>query len=176
MSGAAVLARARAAGVAVGVEGGNLRLRGAAQPPADLLAELRTHKAELVALLTAPMPEPVTRDPAPEPVTPVTRDPMPTGNRVEAQKTAEIRQFHGGVTPVTPVTRDLSNAGRDERAAPTVPDDADEPPPPVAKAVPGLPYAEWVDGMAEALLANPMYRPVTRCRFGPSHLTRWCGA
>ena len=53
MSAAAALARAHAAGVVLEVEGGNLRLRGAEKPPADLLAELRTHKAEVVALLTA---------------------------------------------------------------------------------------------------------------------------
>jgi hypothetical protein len=49
-----VLARAHAAGLAVVADGGNIRLRGAVKPPADLLADLRTHKADVLALLTAP--------------------------------------------------------------------------------------------------------------------------
>lgn len=54
MTAAGLLTRAHAAGLAVVAEGGNLRLRGAVKPPADLLAELRTHKADVLALLTAP--------------------------------------------------------------------------------------------------------------------------
>ncbi len=59
MTAAGVLARAHAAGLAVAAEGGNLRLRGPVKPPADLLAELRAHKAEVLALLTAPPNDPL---------------------------------------------------------------------------------------------------------------------
>ncbi len=51
MTAAAVLARARAAGLVVEAAGGNLRLRAAAEPPAAILADLRQNKAEVLALL-----------------------------------------------------------------------------------------------------------------------------
>lgn len=123
------------------------------------LADLRA-----LARRSAPMPEPVHRNPTPELVTPVTREPMPMGNRREAQKTAEIRQSHGGVTRVIHVTGDFDNAGAEERAAPandlvpTEPDAADDPPPLVVKPIQGLPQAEWVEAMAVALMANPVNR------------------
>ena len=54
MTAAAVLARAQAAGLTVVAEGGGIRLRGSAKPPADLLADLRANKADVLALLTGP--------------------------------------------------------------------------------------------------------------------------
>jgi hypothetical protein len=60
MSAAAVLSAARAAGVVVTVEHGNLRAR--PTPPAEIVAALRQHKAEVVALLSEP--EPWVDDPA----------------------------------------------------------------------------------------------------------------
>jgi len=51
LTAAALLARAHAAGLIVVAEGDNLRLRGPLEPPADLLVELRAHKAEVLALL-----------------------------------------------------------------------------------------------------------------------------
>lgn len=98
------------------------------------------------------------RVPPPEPVTPVTRDPLPTGYKVEAQKTEGNRQFQEPVTRVTPVTRDLGNVGRGKRTgpandlAPPLPTDA----PLAALAEPGLSDAEWVEAMAAALMANPV--------------------
>lgn len=50
MTAAPALARARAAGLTLTAEDGRLRWRGP-QPPADLLAELRQHKADLLRLL-----------------------------------------------------------------------------------------------------------------------------
>ena len=82
-------------------------------------------------------------------VTRVTRNPNATGYTGDAEKTAEIRQFHGDVTPGTPVTRDLCNAGTDERTAPI-----NDPVP----TMPGMSDADWVEGMAAALMANPVYR------------------
>ena len=98
------------------------------------------------------------RVPPPEPVTPVTRDPLRTGYKVEAQKTEGNRQFQEPVTRVTLVTRDLGNIGGRERTGPAndlVPPLLDEAPM-AAVAVPGLPVAEWVEGMAAALMANPV--------------------
>ncbi|WP_288049840.1 hypothetical protein [Acidiphilium sp.] len=65
MTPAAALARAHAAGLTVTAEGGRLRWRGPPPPP-DLLADLRAHKAALLALLTAandttPAPDPSDR-------------------------------------------------------------------------------------------------------------------
>lgn len=54
MSAAAVLRVARAAGVDVAAEGGDLALNAENEPPAELLALLAEHKAELLALLTPP--------------------------------------------------------------------------------------------------------------------------
>jgi hypothetical protein len=58
LTAAGLLARAHSAGLVVVAEGGNLRLRGPVKPPADLLAELRQHKPEVLALLTAPANDP----------------------------------------------------------------------------------------------------------------------
>jgi hypothetical protein len=51
VSAAELLDRATAAGVEIFLAGERVRVRAPVQPPADLLAELRRHKAELVALL-----------------------------------------------------------------------------------------------------------------------------
>jgi hypothetical protein len=91
--------------------------------------------------------------PTPEAVTPATRTPLPAGYRMEAQKTEENRQFQ---TAVTRVTRDSSNVDVEERTAPTndlAP--AVEKPAQVAQV---LTDAEWVEGMAAALMANPVYQ------------------
>lgn len=53
----------------------------------------------------------------PEVVTGVTRHPLPAGNRVEAQKNSENRQFQGTVPAVTGVTSNFDDVGADERAA-----------------------------------------------------------
>jgi hypothetical protein len=52
MRAAALLARARAAGLAVELEGGQLAVSGQGAAPAELLARLRDAKAELVGILT----------------------------------------------------------------------------------------------------------------------------
>jgi hypothetical protein len=52
LTAAVTLARARAAGLALTAEGGRLHWRGP-QPATELLAELRAHKAELLALPAA---------------------------------------------------------------------------------------------------------------------------
>ena len=54
MSAAEVLRVARAAGVDVAAEGGDLALNAEHEPPAEVLALLAEHKAELLALLTPP--------------------------------------------------------------------------------------------------------------------------
>lgn len=54
MTATALLARLDALGVSVKADGGVLRIRPASAIPADLLADLRAHKAELVELLTSP--------------------------------------------------------------------------------------------------------------------------
>ena len=59
MSVAAVLGRAYAAGLALQAHGDRLRWRGP-QPSADLLGELKVHKAELLVLLACTEPVPVT--------------------------------------------------------------------------------------------------------------------
>lgn len=58
LTAATVLARARAAGLVVEAAGGNLRLRAAAEPPAEILADLRQNKPEVLALLAAPADDP----------------------------------------------------------------------------------------------------------------------
>ena len=52
MSALTALAMAQAAGVSLAAEGSDLRVEADSEPPADLLAALREHKPELVALLT----------------------------------------------------------------------------------------------------------------------------
>lgn len=55
MTAAAAIERARAAGLRLAATGaGTLRLEADAEPPADVLADLRRHKAEVLALLRAP--------------------------------------------------------------------------------------------------------------------------
>jgi hypothetical protein len=49
-----LLDRANAAGVEIYLSGDRVRLRAPKQPPDALLAELRQHKADLVAFLTSP--------------------------------------------------------------------------------------------------------------------------
>ena len=51
MSAAAVLRAARAAGVELAIDGNDLLLEAASEPPAVVLDELSRHKAEIVALL-----------------------------------------------------------------------------------------------------------------------------
>jgi hypothetical protein len=46
---------ARAAGLSIAVEGGDLIVEADCDPPAELLAELRQHKAELIAVLVPPI-------------------------------------------------------------------------------------------------------------------------
>jgi TubC N-terminal docking domain len=48
-----ILKRAQAAGVTLAADGDQLRLKAPAEPPAELIEELRTHKAELLALLSS---------------------------------------------------------------------------------------------------------------------------
>ena len=48
---------ARAAGLSIEVEGGDLIVEADRDPPAGLLAELRQHKAELIAVLVPPVPD-----------------------------------------------------------------------------------------------------------------------
>ena len=60
MTAAAALAAARAAGVEITIEDGNLRAR--PTPPPEIVAGLRQHKVELLALLSEP--EPWGNDPA----------------------------------------------------------------------------------------------------------------
>ena len=52
MTAASLLARLGALGVSAKADGGSLRLRPASAIPADMLADLRTHKGDLLALLT----------------------------------------------------------------------------------------------------------------------------
>ena len=54
MSAAEVLRVGRAAGVEVAAEGGDLALNAEHEPPAEVLALLAEHKAELLELLTPP--------------------------------------------------------------------------------------------------------------------------
>jgi hypothetical protein len=91
--------------------------------------------------------------PTPEAVTPATRTPLPAGYRMEAQKIEENRQLQEAATPVTPVTRASSNLDVEERTAPT-----NDLAPTVEKPAPVLTDAEWVEGMAAALMANPVYQ------------------
>ena len=65
MSGAAALARARAAGLTLTAEGDRLRWRGP-PPPAEVLAALRRHKAEVLAQLAANDGPPVLPPASPE--------------------------------------------------------------------------------------------------------------
>ena len=51
MSAVAALEAARAAGVRVSLDGRDLSLRAAREPPSAVLASLREHKAEIVGLL-----------------------------------------------------------------------------------------------------------------------------
>jgi len=99
--------------------------------------------------------------PAPELVTRVTRDPLPTGYAVDVPKTAEFRLFQGAVTRVTP---NLSHAVGDPWLAPAndltlliLTTETDDEPPPLP-LVQGLSDAEWLDAMAEALTANSVDR------------------
>jgi hypothetical protein len=80
------------------IEGEKLRLRPASKVPTGLLADLRTHKAEVLALLTA------------------ANDPVP-----------------------------VTHTGPDET-------------PSIVASGGGLPAVEWVEQMARALMANPVYR------------------
>ena len=57
MTAAGLLPRLAEAGITAWAEGGRVRLRGH-EPAPDLLAEVRAHRAELLALLTAPDPSP----------------------------------------------------------------------------------------------------------------------
>jgi len=113
--------------------------------------------ADLRAMARRPAPAPVS-------VTPVARDPLPTGYRVDAKKIEENRQFQGVVTPVTRVSRDLSNAGEDSGFIPAndptsliATTETDDEPLPL-RLVQGLSDAEWLDGMVEALAANSVDR------------------
>src|SRR4051812_468243 len=49
-----LLARAATAGVEIRVEDGRLRIRALASPPADLMAELRASREDIIAALTPP--------------------------------------------------------------------------------------------------------------------------
>ncbi len=51
MSAANAIARAEAAGVRLWLDGSAVRMEAAAPPPADLLTELRTHRADVTRLL-----------------------------------------------------------------------------------------------------------------------------
>lgn len=58
MSAAALLERCRAAGVSLVADGDVLRVKAGLAPPADLLAELKAHKAEVLAALSAEVAPP----------------------------------------------------------------------------------------------------------------------
>jgi HEAT repeat protein len=73
---------------------------------------------------------------------------------MEAQKAVEGRQFQEAVTRVTPVTRDLSIVDVEEGTAPT--NALASPVENLTQAASVLPDAEWVEGMAAALMANPV--------------------
>lgn len=53
MRAAALLARARSAGLVVNLDDGRLAVSGTGDPPPDLMIQLRTHKASIVEHLTA---------------------------------------------------------------------------------------------------------------------------
>jgi hypothetical protein len=74
------------------------------------LADLRA-----MARRPAPTPEPVTRNPAPEAVTPVTPSDSARGYRGEGQKTEENRQLTEAVTRVTRVTPNFDDVWADKR-------------------------------------------------------------
>ena len=65
MTAAALLTQLSGLGVSAWADGAALRFKPASLVPPDVLADLRAHKAELLALLTAPDIQP-----APEPETP----------------------------------------------------------------------------------------------------------
>jgi hypothetical protein len=56
MTAALLLSRAEAAGLTLAVEGDTLRVRGRATPPAELLADLRRYKKDLLLLLARAQP------------------------------------------------------------------------------------------------------------------------
>jgi hypothetical protein len=59
-----LIENARAAGCSIEIEGGDLVVEADCDPPADLIASLRRHKAELIAFL---LPSPSTPAPSVEP-------------------------------------------------------------------------------------------------------------
>ncbi len=61
MSAAQILRMARAAGVSVTLDGGNLKLAASAAPPESVVEELSRNKAEIVELLRPAMPYEVER-------------------------------------------------------------------------------------------------------------------
>jgi hypothetical protein len=67
MSAATLLHTLRASGAVLGVNGGKLAIDSPAPLPDALLSDLRTHKAELLALLAANEPKPETGPQAPRP-------------------------------------------------------------------------------------------------------------
>lgn len=62
MSAAAILERCRAAGVSLHADGDRLKVTAPRPPPAELLDELRTHKAELLRLLAPVLPAAMLED------------------------------------------------------------------------------------------------------------------
>lgn len=69
MSGAAVLDQCRVAGISVWIEGERLRFKAAAPLADTLLADLRANKSELIALLSAPANDAITREIDPDALT-----------------------------------------------------------------------------------------------------------
>ncbi len=86
MSGAAALAAAHAAGLTLTAEGNRLRWRGP-PPPAEVLAALRRHKGEVLALLAA------------NDLTPVLPPASPEQEEAERRDRAAIEAVDGGTDP-----------------------------------------------------------------------------
>jgi hypothetical protein len=154
LSAAAAIGRARAAGLRLAAtDAGALRLEADAEPPADVLADLRRHKAEVLALLRAS-----------------------GGSGAMAAGGKSIGGIGGPITPMTPMPqapealapdRMLGRVSARERAEAAGPDDAPEPLP--------LPFrlAAWGD-------AADAPRPGDTCgtcsRRAPRGGRWWCEA
>ena len=77
MTAAALLAQLSGLGVSAWADGAVLRFKPASLVPPAVLADLRAHKAELLALLTAPIVAAVASPVAPVVVAPTEPQPMP---------------------------------------------------------------------------------------------------
>ncbi len=110
----ATLARARRLGVAVEIRSGRLWAGPAARLPADLLADLRRNKADVLRalVLLAPRPEPPAAEPS------VDTAPAPAGMMTPEQAEAEWRRFWSTAVVTEPgVFRDPRARDAEARAA-----------------------------------------------------------